>query len=231
FPNAALAEWDDLERWPIDGFLAITNPNNPTGALARDGFESWLLSTSHPVMVDESFLDFTGASSVMRLLDQRPRLYVLQSLTKFRGMPGLRMGARVAGEEEMAALRSVREPWQVNVLAAVAAAVSLEDQDYGERTRYFVRREREWLAAQMAELPGVRAEPSCVNFLYARLDHDPSPLCAFLLERKILLRDCSRWIGFENRAVRLAVRTREENMQLLSAWREFRCGSVTSLPS
>src|SRR5215467_7578883 len=77
FPNAALAEWDDLERWPIDGFLAITNPNNPTGALAQDGFESWLLSTSHPVMVDESFLDFTGASSVMRLLDQRPRLYVL----------------------------------------------------------------------------------------------------------------------------------------------------------
>jgi threonine-phosphate decarboxylase len=79
------------------------------------------------------------------------------------------------------------------------------------------------LAEQLEELGGVTVEPSCVNFLYARLDYDPAPLCAFLLDRKILLRNCSQWIGLKQPAVRLAVRTREENTRLLTAWSEFRC--------
>ena len=56
---------------------------------------------------------------------------------------------------------------------------------------------------------------ACVNFLYVKLDYDPAPLCAFLLERKILLRDCSRWVGLEQPSVRVAVRTREENERLV----------------
>jgi threonine-phosphate decarboxylase len=224
FPDAEFARWDQSERWPTSGFLAITNPNNPTGRLACADFEDWLLGTSHPVMVDESFLDFTSAPSVLRLLPARPRLFVLRSLTKFHAIPGLRVGALVAAEEEMAALRSAREPWQVNVLAEAAALASLRDKDYEARSRCFVDRERAWLTERLAELRGVTVEPSCVNFLYARLDRDPAGLCAFLLERKILVRNCSRWIGYAQPAVRVAVRTREENTRLLDAWTEFSCG-------
>jgi threonine-phosphate decarboxylase len=224
FPDAALASWDDFERWPTSGFVALTNPNNPTGRLARSDLEDWLLSTSHPVMVDESFLDFTTAQSVLRLIEARPQLYVLHSLTKFYAIPGLRIGALVAGEEEMAALLNAREPWQVNVLAEAAAIASLQDKDYAARSHCYVERERTWLTTELAKLAGVSVEPSCVNFLYARLDYDSDQLCAFLLERKILLRNCSRWVGFARPAVRLAVRSREENTRLLDAWREFSCG-------
>jgi threonine-phosphate decarboxylase len=84
-------------------------------------------------------------------------------------------------------------------------------------------RERSWLTAQLDQLDGVRVQPACANFLYAELDYDPAPLCEFLLERKILLRDCSRWIGFEQPSVRVAVRTRYENERLLAAWSEFSC--------
>jgi threonine-phosphate decarboxylase len=124
---------------------------------------------------------------------------------------------------EIADLRCAREPWQVNVLAEAAAVASLRDREYAVSTRCFVARERQWLAEQLGELDGVAVEPSCVNFLYARLDYDPAPLCAFLLEHKILLRNCSQWVGLEQPGVRLAVRTREENARLLAAWREFRC--------
>jgi threonine-phosphate decarboxylase len=224
FPGAAMARWDDLERWPDSGLVALTNPNNPTGRLARADIEDWILSTSNPVMVDESFLDFTDSPSVIRLLGSRPRLFVLRSLTKFYAIPGLRVGALVAGAGEMADLRRVREPWQVNVLAEAAAIASLTDRDYAVRSRCFVEQERAWLAERVGELRGVRVEQSWVNFLYARLDYDPAGLCAFLLERKILLRNCSRWIGLEQPAVRLAVRTREENTRLLEAWSEYPCG-------
>jgi threonine-phosphate decarboxylase len=221
FPNATVVRWDDFEGWPTSGLIALTNPNNPTGRLAGAGLQDWLLSTSHPVMVDESFLDFTDSPSVLRL--NRPGLFVLRSLTKFYAIPGLRVGALVAGEEEIAALRHFREPWQVNVLAEAAAVASLQDTDYAVRSRCFVERERPWLMAQLTKFPGVRVEPSCVNFLYVQLDYDPERLCAFLVESKILLRNCSRWTSFEQPSVRLAVRTREENMRLLDAWSEFQC--------
>jgi threonine-phosphate decarboxylase len=221
FPNAATARWDEFEAWPTSGLVVLTSPNNPTGRLARAGLEDWLLSTSHPVMVDESFLDFTDSPSVLQL--KRPGLFVLRSLTKFYAIPGLRVGALVGGEEEIAVLRHFREPWQVNVLAEAAAIASVQDSDYAVRSRSLIERERPWLMERLAKFPGVRVEPSCVNFLYVRLDYDPARLCAFLLERKILLRNCSLWTGLEQPSVRLAVRTREENTRLLDAWREFQC--------
>src|SRR5579872_1347630 len=95
FPNAAMARWDEFETWPATGLVALTNPNNPTGRLAGAGFEEWLLNTKNPVMVDESFLDFAGAPSVIRLVSRRPNLFVLRSLTKFYAIPGLRVGALV----------------------------------------------------------------------------------------------------------------------------------------
>jgi threonine-phosphate decarboxylase len=109
------------------------------------------------------------------------------------------------------------------VLAEEAASVSLQDSDYAVRTRCFVEQERAWLAGRLGELGGIAVEPGCANFLYARLDHDPAPLCDFLLERKILLRNCSRWTGFAHPSVRVAVRTRPENERLLEAWREIAC--------
>jgi threonine-phosphate decarboxylase len=224
YPNAAMARWDDFDAWPTSGLVVLTTPNNPTGRLARaDLLQDWLLRTSHPVMVDESFLDFTDAPSVLRLLPRRPDLFVLRSLTKFYAIPGLRVGALVGGEEEIAVLRHFREPWQVNVLAEAAAIASVQDSDYAIRSRSFIEQERQWLMERVAQFPGVRVEPSCVNFLYARVDYDPARLCAFLLESKILLRNCSLWKGFEQRSVRVAVRTREANTRLLNAWSEFQC--------
>ena len=135
FPAAVYVRWDEFERWPTSGLLALTTPNNPTGKLARAGLEDWLLRTSHPVMVDESFLDFTDSPSVMRLLPERPRLFILRSLTKFHAIPGLRVGALVGGIDEIAPLRRFREPWQVNVLAEAAAVASLQDREYATRSR------------------------------------------------------------------------------------------------
>ena len=42
FPDAAKARWADVDGWPTSGFVAITNPNNPTGWMAGAGFEDWL---------------------------------------------------------------------------------------------------------------------------------------------------------------------------------------------
>jgi threonine-phosphate decarboxylase len=218
FPNAHVSHAPSE-----DGLVVLSQPVNPTGQLIPiDKF----LKPPSALLVDESFLDFTGHSSVARFLTTRPNLYVLRSLTKFYALPGLRIGALIAAPALIEELRRFREPWQVNVLAAQAALAALGDRDHSVRTIEFVHFERQWLSDRLAAMPGAYPQPSCANYLLVALDHPASPLVAHLLKHKILVRDCSGWPGvlFDS-CIRVAIRTRPENERLLTAWTEFSCAS------
>ncbi len=226
YPNARLTVADRMDDWPTDQLLVITQPNNPTGATYPFlRLRTWLRDTAGPVMVDESFLDFSGVESVASLIAERPGLFVLRSLTKFHALPGLRIGALLGAVPAMDRMRAMREPWQVNVLAEAAALAALADDEHQRRTVEFVRQERAWLTERLAEVPGVRPETSSANYVFARLAGSSEGLCRFLLDRKILIRDCAGWPGVDGAAVRVAVRTREDNERLLAAWRGYSCGS------
>ncbi len=176
----------------------------------------WLRSTSNPVLVDESFLEFTGARS---LALTRANLFVLRSLTKFYALPGLRLGALIAPPETVSQWRRLRDPWAVNTLAAAAGEAAVRDRGHGQRALALVRQEREWLRRS---IPDAAVHESEANYLCATLRQPAAKLAEFLEERKILIRDCTGWPGVEgNRTVRIAVRTRPENERLIEAWREF----------
>jgi len=212
------------QNWPSTGLVVLSRPVNPTGFLPD--LDPYLRQTTNPVIVDESFLEFTGASSVTGLLSVRPNLFVLRSLTKYYALPGLRIGALIGSADSIAALRAQREPWQVNTFAEVAALAALSDRIHYAPSADFVSRERAWLAGELEKLPGVQPHPSSANFLYATLDSPVAPLEAHLLEHKILIRDCGGWPGVADRnAVRIAVRSRAENERLLAGWKEFSCAS------
>jgi len=226
YPSARRVRADDLDRWPREGLLVLTQPNNPTGAaLPADVLEQWLLRTTNPVLLDESFLDFTELASAAHLLERRPQLWILRSLTKFYALPGLRIGALLASAGEMRCWRPLREPWQVNVLAEAAGLAAIADVEHSRRTLEFVTLERAWLTQQIAAIGGANPLPSSANYLFVRLDHSAATLCRHLLERRILLRDCTGSPGVSGEAVRVAVRTRAENERLLAAWKEFSCAA------
>lgn len=224
YPGAALVPAEQPEQWPRDGLLVLTRPVNPTGfALPWRRLCERLIETDQPVLIDESFIDFTELESAAALLGRRPRLFILRSLTKFHALPGLRVGALLAAGGDIAYLRGRREPWQVNVLAEEAALAALADREHAARTIEFVAGEREWLFGRLSELPGVRPRRGAANYLFAALDYSPGALAAHLLERKILIRDCRGWPGVQEPGVRIAVRRRAENERLLAAWRDFPC--------
>jgi threonine-phosphate decarboxylase len=210
--------------WPARGWLILTQPVNPTGELVPEPvLRDLVFGSGRPVLVDESFLDFTGHPSAARWISQRPELFVLRSLTKFYALPGLRLAALLAHEETLRPLRAWREPWQVSVVAEAAGLAALEDTEYAARSRAFVREQRTWLSSQLAALPGTMPVKSEVNYLLVRLRYPASTLSAALLERGILVRNCAGWPGVIGEAVRVAVRTRPENERLVSAWRDTLC--------
>ena len=224
FPQAYIVGLNQPALWPSTGVTVVTRPANPTGELVS--FDNWLARTNHPVIVDESFLEFAEVPSLASLIDTRPNLLVLRSLTKFHGIPGLRVGSLLAAPKSIESWKKLRDPWSVNVLAIRAACASLADTDHGRRTLEIVRSERAWLAESMSSRPGVAVNPSAANYLFARLQYPAASLTSFLEDRKILIRDCTGWPGFAaGSAVRVAVRTRPENERLITTWKEFSCES------
>ncbi len=218
FPTARFADLQQPETWPDEGLLILTRPANPTG---------WSVGLNalrgRPVLIDESFLEYSGLRSAAMFLNRYPQLMVLRSLTKFYALPGLRIGALVGSADAVRKWREHREPWQVNVLAEEAALAALRDTAHAARSLEFVVGERMWLRERIAELPGADPLASDANFLCVRLGYSAAALCSHLLREKILVRNCAEWPGLTGEAVRVAVRTRAENARLLQAWEAFSC--------
>lgn len=224
-PAAPTVQWNEPHRWPEQGLFIFAQPNNPIGQTLPFGrVREYLLRTVNPVIVDESFIEFTDSPSAISLIGRRPNLFVLRSLTAFYALPGLRIGALVGDAGNLAALRERREPWQVNVLAEAAALASLRDLDHSARSKSLVAAEREWLWDQLSRIPTLTPVRGEANFLLVYLTQGAAGMIRFLEDHKVLVRDCTGWPGVEGEAIRVTVRTRPENERLAGLLRRYICG-------
>ena len=87
--------------------------------------------------------------------------------------------------------------------------------------------ERARVANAMEDLTGVVLADSRANFLFATLSYPAAALCAWMLERKILLRNCRGDPGIDGECVRFAIRRREDNDRLMAAWKSASVVRVT----
>jgi threonine-phosphate decarboxylase len=212
WPNAALFALDDGSTWPRSGPVVLTRPANPTGYLLPGGqIREYAAQHDGPVLVDESFIDFTNAASLAP--HAHGNLYVLRSLTKFHALPGLRVGALVG---DVAGLAELRPPWTLNTLAEEAALASLDDRGHARRTREFIGAESAWLAHELG------GDPPSANYVFVRTPR-AAELTAYAASRQVLIRDCGGWPGLRVSGVRAAVRRRLENEILVRIFREFAC--------
>lgn len=205
--------------------IFLCNPNNPTGRVFSQDFLGRFLNFCNArgifVVVDESFLIFHDRwqelSAVRNTVDNR-NLFILQSLTKFFSIPGLRIGYGAAHQDTINYLRRFQPPWQVNALAQASAAEAVRDENYAQRTRAFVKQERERLAAELSAIKGINVYPSEAPYLLLELSSGlTAPFVVDGLARKgILARDCSNFSYLGDRYLRVAVKDREKN-RLLAA--------------
>lgn len=199
--------------------LFVCNPNNPTGNLI---FED-LRGMERLVVVDECFMDFLPDQKDHTLIWQAAKsrnLIVLRTFTKFFAMPGLRIGYLIAHKEIINKLRQHQPPWNTNCLAQIAAEIILNDTGYIEKTHRLIEKERNFLFERLAKIDGLRPYPSVANFLLVRTENSSLDLKESLIKRQILIRDCSNFRGLSDRYIRVAVRLRKENLQLLAALKE-----------
>ncbi len=198
----------------------LCNPNNPTGKLAAD-VEAMIEEASREgvlFFLDEAYMDFTRAENACRLVDENPNLIVLRSLTKFYSIPGLRAGYAVASDEITEVMKEQLVPWNVNVLAQAVALHAIRDEEFPERSRAYLEREKTRLFEGLSKL-GVKTNWPDANFFLLDVREfgiTGAELRQALIERGILIRDCASFHGLDEYYVRISVRKRKENDRLLA---------------
>lgn len=197
----------------------ICNPNNPTGILLHRTELLRILKKmkNHKgiLFCDEAFISLADPEeSVVDIHD--PDLFVLHSLTKSFAVPGLRIGFGFGDRDLVEKIETARSPWCVNAYAEAFAMEALLHISELADSRKAIAEERKRLVSGISSL-GFACNPSSVNFLLVEYDRDVSSLCSALAQKNILVRNCSSF-GLPT-CIRVAIRTPEENTQLLEALR------------
>jgi threonine-phosphate decarboxylase len=203
--------------------VLLANPQNPSGVLTtRDcllQFVSECAERNITVLLDEAFIDYAPLDSLSLDVERFANLIVFRSVTKFHGIPGLRVAYAVANEASARSLNETLPPWPITTLASCAVASALADHTFAERTRLHNERRRAHVRAGLDAL-GIHAYPSAANFLLLQLSEDISAdrfWRHMIVEHHTVLRDCSNYEGLPSRHVRMAIRTAEENDKLVGA--------------
>ena len=210
--------------------LILNSPHNPTGRLyAREDLIPLLdaaEANNVAVLLDEAFIDYAPQASLIHVAATTSRLIVLRSLTKFYAIPGLRVGYAVCSPDMAATIRRQFDPWPVSTVALEAGRAALVEDEY-ERVSCSVNTQaREEFAAALSEI-GLSVFPSDADFLLVGLSKGSgAELAEWLESSRILIRRLDSFSGLGDAYIRLAVRSSEDNLRLVSLVETWLGGSA-----
>lgn len=207
---------------PCTKVIFICSPNNPTGNLLPVAEIRKVLDMFPGiVVVDEAYIDFAPAgSSVVSLLDEYPRLIILNTFSKAWASAGIRLGMALAHPEIIGIFNKVKYPYNVNILTQRAAMEQLEHMNDIRNWVEEALRERARMMQEVASLPIChQVYPSDANFFLARMT-DACAIYDALVNQGIIVRNRHRIAMCEN-CLRITIGTPAENDELLAALKQF----------
>ena len=205
--------------------IFITNPSNPCANLIE--YEKLLKIAEYCrknnifLIIDEAFIDFTEAKSL--IFKNFKGLIIIRSFTKNFAIAGLRLGIIKSDKNTVQTLKRFLPPWSVNSLSIEAGKILIENYDFLLKTRSYVKKEREYLKKELLKIKNLKIFHSDVNYFLIKILNNLSAfqLTNILLDRGILIRDCSNFRGLNEKFFRICVKNREENKVLIESLKEI----------
>jgi histidinol-phosphate aminotransferase len=203
--------------------IFIANPNNPTGTLLSQAELGRFISALPPhclCVLDEAYFEYVsdkqGINSIDWLLSN-PNLIITRTFSKAYGLAGLRVGYSLSSPEIADILNRVRQPFNNNALALVAAEAALSDDDYLQQT---IAVNAQGMADLTAGFKGLGLEwiPSAGNFVSVDLKRPGQPIYEALLRKGVIVRPVANY-GMPNH-LRISIGTQAENQFFLKALAE-----------
>src|SRR6202171_4185243 len=150
-PSAAAFTWSsELVDDPAP-LKFLVNPNSPTGTWhGRASVERVLVRSAGVVVLGEAYVDFAIESEVA-LLAKHQNLLILRTMSKSYALAGMRIGFALGSPELIGALDLVKDSYNMDRLAIVAACAAIEDDAHHRKIVDYVVAERGWLREQIRE--------------------------------------------------------------------------------
>lgn len=211
--------------------LIVVNPDNPSGNYIPKAdllrLIDWSKAAGMRLLIDESFVDFADEPDntliEQDLLAANPHLYVMKSISKSYGVPGLRLGVLASGDTDtIAEMKKDVAIWNINSFGEFyMQIVEKYKKDYTAALVKF-REERARFERELATVKGVRVIPSQANFIMVELEKgiDPKELLKrLLIKHNMLIKELTTKTNGRN-YLRLAVRDKTDNDKLVAAMKE-----------
>ncbi len=200
--------------------IFIANPNNPTGTwLKSDELDKFISNVPDDVIVvvDEAYFEYVTEAEypdTLQWLSKYPNLIVTRTFSKIYALAGLRVGYAVCSEEIAECLNRVRQPFNVNTPALLAATAALGDDEHVQNcVEINSKGVKFWRAA--CQYRGLEYIPTVGNFITIDFEKDAMPIYDALLREAVIVRPLGNY-GLPHH-LRITISTVEENQQCLDA--------------
>lgn len=210
--------------------LILCNPNNPTGQFLKLKKLEEILKICEQkntkLFVDEAFVEFVEDwenESIINSKEKKENLFVIRAFTKFFAIPGLRLGYGICFNNNLLKkMLEKKEPWSVNNIADLAGKTVLDDENYIQKTKEWIKDQKKYMYENLNKIEGLRAYKTEVNFILLKLEDnllekglDVKNLRKKMLEKGILIRDASNFIYLDKHYFRLAIKDKLNNEKVI----------------
>ncbi len=213
-----------LKANPDVSLVFIANPNNPTGTwLSPEEIEGFIRQVPAHVVVAldlayDEYMEPALRSPSREWLEKYPNLVLFHTFSKAYGLAGLRVGYSLSSAELADLLNRVRQPFNNNSLALLAAENALADQAHVARSVELNNRERGRLTATLRAM-GLTVLPSQANFIAVGFGREAAPVNQALMQRGVIVRPVASYQMPQ--FLRFSIGTEAENDRLVAALKEI----------
>ncbi|MBF0573663.1 MAG: histidinol-phosphate transaminase [Desulfamplus sp.] len=199
--------------------IFLTNPNNPTGShFTTTQFNEFMAKIPNNIIiiVDEAYIEFARDPNIFNSLatNLKSNIVTLRTFSKAYGLAGFRVGYGVMDKDIASVLHRIRQPFNVNSLAQVAAAAALDDYEFLNNGIDIMHQGIDYLVNALSEM-GIKTFPTQANFFLLDVKKDAAEVFKEMLRYGIITRSMKSY-GFPS-CLRISAGMPEENRAFIEA--------------
>ncbi len=172
--------------------IFLANPNNPTGTyFSEEELIDFLNKVPEEtiVVLDEAYIEFIDAPDYpnsIELMDKYPNIVIMRTFSKAYGLAALRVGYAIAQPECIDMMNRVRQPFNINMAAQVAAEAALDDDEFLKATIDEIRKGKKDFYERLEQM-GLKYIPTQTNFILINVG-DGQTVFEQLMKKGIIVR-------------------------------------------
>ena len=217
---------DYINENKIELFV-FANPNNPTGTILNvEEIEEILQNTNTKILIDETYVEFTNTLvySSIPLTKKYKNLFVTRGVSKFFASPGIRLGYGITSDEKTKEIFYKNSMlWNITIFSDIMGRYMFDDTSYQNTVYNFIREERDYATVELSKIDNIKVYRSEGNFVLCKIlnEKTANDLRENLLKDALVIRDCSSFLGLNEKYFRFCILDKEDNRKLVEKIKDF----------